>query len=252
MIDYGFKGKVAVITGSGGGGFGTEVCYMFAKDGANVICNDVDHKWADKVAKQCNELGGKGVATYADVTKFEDCQKMAETALKEFGRIDYLVTVPAISVPGPFVDSKPETWHKTIDLTYFGVLGAVKAVLPTMIAQKSGSIVMISSDAGKIGEAGMAIYGGAKAAINNLAKSLVKEISRYKIRINVVSPSTTKTPMLLTSGWLTPEREAMQAKLIPLGRMCEVSDVVNCIAFLHSDKASFISGQNVSVSGGYA
>src|SRR4030042_2838279 len=252
MIDYGFKGKVAIVTGAGGGGFGTNICLMFAKEGANVICNDIDHNWADKVAKEVSELGGKGIATYADVTKFEDLQKMADIALKEFGRIDYLVTVPAITVAGPFVESKPETWRKTIEITYFGVLGAVKAVLPSMMGRKSGSIVMISSDAGKVGEANMAIYGGAKAAINHLAKCLVQEISRYNIRINAVSPGTTKTPMLLSSGWLTPEREAKIAKAFPMGRLPAVSDVVDCVAFLSSDKARFITGQVGSVSGGYA
>src|SRR4030042_4498709 len=223
MIDYGFKGKVSIITGAGGGGFGTAICLMVAQEGANVICNDIDHTWADKVAKEVNDLGAKGVATYADVTKFEDLEKMADTALKEFGRIDYLVTVPAITVAGSFVESKPETWRKTIEITYFGVLGAVKAVLPSMMGRKSGSIVMISSDAGKVGEANMAIWGGAKAAINHLAKCLVQEISRYNIRINAVSPGTTKTPMLITSGWLTPEREAKIAKAFPMGRLTDVA-----------------------------
>ena len=251
MIDYGFKGKVAVVTGAGGGGFGTGICLMFAQEGANVICNDIDHTWADKLAKEVNDLGAKGIATYADVTKFEDCQKMADTALKQFGRIDYLVTVPALTVAGPFVESKPEIWRKTIEITYFGVLGSVKAVLPSMMEHKSGSIIMISSDAGKVGEANMAVYGGAKAAINHLAKCLVQEISRYNIRINSVSPGTAKTPMAVSSGWLTPEREAKIAKIFPMGRLTEVSDVVDCVAFLASDKAKFITGQVVSVSGGY-
>jgi NAD(P)-dependent dehydrogenase (short-subunit alcohol dehydrogenase family) len=121
-----------------------------------------------------------------------------------------------------------------------------------MIERKSGSIIMISSDAGKVGEANMAVYGGAKAAINHLAKCLVQEISRYNIRINAVSPGTAKTPMAVSSGWLTPEREAKIAKIFPMGRLTEVSDVVDCVAFLASDKAKFITGQVVSVSGGYS
>jgi len=252
MIDYGFKGKTAIVTGAGGGGFGTNICLVFAKEGANVICNDIDRTWADKLAKEVNELGAKGIATYADITKFEDCQKMAEVALKEFGKIDSLVTVPAWSMPGPFVESKPEIWRKTFEITYFGVLGCVKAVLPAMIERKSGNIVMISSDAGKVGEAGYVIYAGAKAAVNHLAKCLVQEISRYGVRINAVSPGTTKTPMAVSSGWLTPEREAKIAKIFPMGRLTEVSDVVDCVAFLASDQAKFITGQIVSVSGGYS
>src|SRR5512137_1440597 len=104
-MDLNLKGKVAIVTGAGGGGIGTSVSYELAREGANVIANDIDRGWADKVAKHVNSQGSKAVATYADVTSFKECAAMVDKAVAEFGRVDVLVTIPAYMGAGSFAQS---------------------------------------------------------------------------------------------------------------------------------------------------
>jgi len=249
-VDLKLKDKVAIVTGAGGGGFGTGVCLELARGGACVVANDIDRSWADKVAEQVRAIGAKSISTYADVTKLDECQEMVRKTLSEFGRVDILVTVPAYLVMKRFVNKPPEEWHKEFDVTFWGVVHAVRAVLDPMLQQRAGSIVCVGSDAGKVGEPLHVIYGAAKAAVMNFIKGVAKEVSRDGIRINVVSPGTSKTPAVLQSG-LSASREEALAKLYPLGRLGEPQEIVNAILFLASDRASFITGQTLSVSGGY-
>lgn len=249
-MDLKLKDKVAIVTGAGGGGFGTGVCLELARGGACVVANDIDRSWADKVAEQVRAIGAKSISTYADVTKLDECKEMVRKTLSEFGRVDILVTVPAYVVMKKFVDESPEEWHKEFDVTFWGVVHAVRAVLDPMLQQRAGSIVCVGSDAGKVGERLHVIYGAAKAAVMNFVKGVAKEVSRDGIRLNVVSPGTSRTPAVLQSG-LSASREEALAKLYPLGRLGEPQEVVDAIVFLASDRASFITGQTLSVSGGY-
>lgn len=249
-MDLKLKNKVAIVTGAGGGGFGTGVCLEFAREGACVVANDIDELWANRVAKQVRDMDAKSIATYADVTKLEDCKGMVRATVAEFGRVDILVTVPAYASMKRFVDEEPQEWHKAVDLTLWGVVYAVRAVLDPMLEQKAGSIVCIGSDAGKVGERLQVMYGASKAAVMNFAKGLAKELGRDGIRINVVSSGLSKTPALVDSGWLAPKEEAL-TKAYPLGRLGEPREMVDAIVFLASDRASFITGQTLSVSGGY-
>lgn len=249
-MDLNLKDKVAIVTGAGGGAMGTGVCLDLAREGACVLTNDIDKAWADKVAEEVRRLGAKAVPTYADVTKLADCQEMVRTALAEFGRLDILVTVPAYVELKLFVDSTEELWRKTVDVTFWGVVNAVRAALDPMIEQKSGSIVCLGSDAGKVGERLEVIYGTAKAAVMHFAKGLCKEIGPHGIRINVVNAALTKVPQMIESGWLTPEKEERMAQLYPMRRWGSPQDLIDAIIFVASDRASFITGQTLSVSGG--
>lgn len=250
-MDLKLKNKVAIVTGAGGGGFGTGICLELAREGACVVASDIDRSWADRVADQIRAMGAKSISTYADVSKLEDCGGMVRKTVAEFGKVDILVTVPAWVVWKMFVDYTPEECRKTVDVTFWGVVNAVRAVLDPMIKQKAGSIVCIGSDAGRVGERFQVMYGASKAAIMNFAKGLAKELGPdYGVRINVVNAGMSKTASVLASGFLTPEREASMVKRYPLRRLGETQDVVDAVVFLASDRASFITGQTLSVSGG--
>lgn len=249
-MDLNLNGKVAIVTGAGGGGIGTALCSELAREGAFVVANDIDQSWADRVAEEVRGMGAKSIATYADVTKLADCQEMVRKALAEFGGVDILVTVPAYTILKMFVDYTPEQWHEQLDVTFWGVVNAVRAVLDPMLEQKSGNIVCVGSDSGKVGPPLQSIYAAAKAALMNFASSLSKEVGPHGIRVNVVNAGLTKTAALTRDGWLTPEKEEAFAKEYPLRRLGEPQEVAEAIVFLASDRASFITGQTLSVSGG--
>mgnify|MGYP001618170722 CR=1 FL=1 len=249
-MDLMLKDKVALVTGAGGGGFGTTICATLASEGAHVVANDIDPSWAERVAGQCRALGVRSIATNADVTNLHHCHEMVHRALEEFARIDILVTIPAYSAGKRFMEQEEAEWHKIMDVTFWGVAYACRSVLPTMVRQNSGSIVCIGSDAGKVGEATMVLYGCAKAAISNLAKGLSKEVSRHGVRVNVVNPGTTKTPTGMR--FVNQVGEDKLKRFYPLGRLGVPQDIANAIVFLASDRASWVTGQTLSVSGGYS
>ena len=249
-MDLRLRDKVAIVTGAGGDAMGTGVCLELAKEGAHVVTNDIDPVRADAVSDRVSRLGVRSLATYADVTRIDDCCGMVENTVAKFSRVDILVTIPAWVTRKSFVDCSAEEMQRTVDVTFWGVVNAVRAALNPMLQRGSGSIVCLGSDAGRIGAEGEVIYGSAKAAITCFAKGLAKEIGPRGVRINVVNAGLTKVPVMVDSGWLTPEKEQRLAKQYPLGRLGLPQDLVDAIVFLASDRASFVTGQTLSVSGG--
>ena len=243
-MDLNLKDKVAIVTGAGGNGIGTTVCLELAREGAHVVTNDIDRSWADKVAKQVSALGVRSMPTYADVTKISDCVEMVNKAFTEFGKVDILVTIPAYMMNKDFAHSTPEELQKQVDVTFWGVVNAAKAVLGTMIKHRSGSIVCMGSDSGKMAPAGEVMYASAKSAVMTFASSLSKEIGPYGVRINVVNAALVRSP-----SYGAGTEEAFRANY-PLGRLAETQEVAEAILFLASDRASFITGQTLSVNGG--
>lgn len=250
MIDYGFKGKVAIVTGAGGGGFGPGICRLLAGEGAKVVASCRHLSEAEKVLEEVKSLGSQGLAVRTDVANAQECQDLVQQTMEAFGRVDILVTVPAWAAEKPFMQETYEDLHHTMDVTFWGAIYAVRAVLPNMIQQKSGSIVIISSESGKKPVPGTVMYGTAKAGLNFFAANLAKEIGPSGMRINVVSPGQSRTPKYLSSKWYSEEREKAMVKQFPLRRIGEIEDTVNAIAFLASDQASYITGEVLSVSGG--
>lgn len=249
-MDLKLKDKVAIVTGAGGDGFGTGVCLELAREGAHVVANDIDRQAAEKVAEQARKLGARAIPTFADLTKLDDCRKMVDDALAEFGRVDILVTVPAYTVLKKFVEQNPDEWHKQVDVTFWGAIHPIRAALDPMLRQKSGSIVCVGSDAGKVGERMQTMYGASKGAIMAFAKALAKEHGTDGIRINVVSSGLNKTGAMSKTDWLA-QREKSLVKAYPIGRLGVPQDMVNVIVFLASDLAGYVTGQTLSVSGGY-
>ncbi|MBI4192527.1 MAG: SDR family oxidoreductase [Betaproteobacteria bacterium] len=251
-MDMGLKDKVAVVTGAGGAGIGNAIALTLAREGAHVVTNDIKRELADKSAEQVEKLGVRSLATYADVTSLASTNDMAKQTLDAFGRIDVLVSIPYFNPGTPFMEQTEEDWHRIMNMTFFSMANAARSVLPAMIEQKGGSIIGIGSDAGRVGEPRMVMYGVAKAAVMNFVKGMSKEVSRHNIRLNVVSPGTTRTPRTESVGLFEPEMEKRITKLYPLRRLGKPADIADAVVFLASDRGSWITGQTLSVSGGYA
>ena len=242
-MDLNLKGKVAIVTGAGGGGIGTSVAYELAGEGATVVANDIDRGWADRVAKQVVSMGSRSIATYADVASFADCTAMVDKALSEFKRVDILVTIPAYMVSGSFADSSIDNLHRVVDVTFWGTLNAIKAALKPMLAQRSGSIVCMGSDSARMMPRGESMYAASKSAIMTFATCLAKEVGSSRVRINVVNAALVSTP----------GQEGLAghyARHYPLGRFPDSNEVAEAIAFLTSDRAAMITGQSLSVNSG--
>lgn len=190
------------------------------------------------------------MAIQTDVIDSAQINSMVQQVLKEFGTIDILVNVAGYVTPDmtPFIKETEEYWDKVISVCYKSVILCCRAVVDTMIEKKSGKIVSITSDAARVGQSGQAVYSGAKGAIAAFSKAISVELARYNITVNCVAPGATNTPAFQQAP--VEMREAA-AKIYPLRRVAEVDDIANAVAFLASDEASFITGQQLSVSGGY-
>lgn len=262
-MDLGLKGKTVIVTGAGSN-IGKAIALAFAKEGSNVVIAEIDEAQGKKVADQANALkaGGRSIVVKTDVTKLDAVEALVKKALDEFGKIDVLVNNVGWDKPQLFMETDPAFWDKVIALNYRSDLNCIKAVLPSMIEKKCGSIVSISSDAGRVGEFRESVYSGCKAGVIALSKAVAREVGRYGIRLNVVCPGVT-VPSPEDAGkesmWtadmtklFTPEALEKVAKSYPLRRTGKGEDVANAVLFLTSDAASFVTGQTLSVSGGYS
>ena len=240
--------KVAIVTGAGRG-IGKAIAIALAREGANVIVNDIDIQTAEEVVKEIKSLGWKALAIRVDVSDSKEVNQMVQLALKKFKRVDILVNNAAIIKRGSIEDLTEEDWNRVIDVNLKGAFNCMKAVAGIMKKQRYGKIVNISSIAGKIGDLASApCYGASKAGMICLAKSLARELAAYNINVNVVAPHAIKTDM--SKEWSEEKRKNIVAN-IPLGRMGEPEDIAEAVAFLVSDKAKFITGEVLDVNGGY-
>ncbi len=248
-MDLGLRQKVALVTGAGSG-IGRAIALSLAGEGVRLVATDLKAETAEATAAEAADRGAEAIGTALDVTSYAQAQAVVQDVAGRFGRIDVLVNCAGTWRVSLFVDSKPEDWAFEVDVCFMGVVHCTRAVLDTMIAQQSGKIVSISSDAGRVGEFRQAVYSGAKAGILGFSKALAREVGRYNIHINCVCPGFTKTPA--TEGMLTPELEDRIAKGYPLRKLGIPEDVAKVVTFLVSDGASHVTGQTISVSGGYS
>jgi len=262
-MDLGLQGKVAIVTG-GGSNIGRAISFMLAREGAKTIIVDIDETQANKVVGQICALGGQAMAVNADVTSIASVEAMVKHVLRSQGQIDILIDNVGWDSPQLFVETTPDFWEKVIALNYRSHLNCLKTVLPHMIARGYGRIVSISSDAGRAGEFREAVYAGCKAGVIALSKSIAREVGRYGITVNVVCPGVTvpesEEEISGASMWgpaegirqfFTPEAQEKAARNYPLRRLGRAQDMANAVVFLASDAASYITGQTLSVSGGY-
>ena len=259
-MDLGLAGKAVIVTG-GANNIGRGIALGFAAEGARVLIADIDEERARKVAA---EAGGDSVAQRTDVSSWDSTQAMAARAVELYGRIDVLVNCAGGTIDRLFLEKAREEWEREVAINFWGFINCSRAVLDQMVEQRSGAVVSIGSDAGRMGEWRETVYSGTKAGIIAMSKSLAREMGSRGIRFNVVCPGF--IPGRKDAGgdfgegsmWSGKQGEQFPdellekiAKSYPLRRLGRPEDVAPAVLFLASDAASYITGQTLSVSGGY-
>ena len=244
-----FTGKTAVVTG-GSRGLGRAVCLELAAGGANVVlCYAGNENAANETAAACEALGAKVLAVRCDVADSAQVKALMDEALKVFGRIDILVNNAGITRDGLLMMMKETDFDDVINTNLKGAFLCMKAVARTMMKQRYGRIVNLSSVVGLRGNAGQVNYAASKAGVIGMTKSLAKELASRGVTVNAVAPGFMETDM--TAAMPEAAKTATLAA-IPMGRMGAAEDVAKAVAFLASEEAGYITGQVVAVDGGMA
>ncbi len=240
------KDKVSIITGAGRG-IGQATAVKFAREGSKVVVCDLSADAIAETVQLCEREGAQTLGAVADVTDAKSLQKMVEATLAKFGRIDCLVNNAGIVADAQMKNMTDEQFDKVIAVNLKGVFNCTKAVVDTMLAQKSGVILNSSSIVGLYGNFGQSNYAAAKFGVIGMAKTWARELGRKGIRSNAVCPGFVSTSILAT----IPEKviKALEDK-VPMGRLGKPEDIANTFAFLASDDASYINGAVIEVSGG--
>lgn len=264
------KDKIAIITG-GGQGIGREIALVFDEEGAKVVVVDIVQETMEKVVDEIRARGGKAMGVRADVSSSTGVQRAVDQTLQDFERIDILVNNAGIWPVAPLAELREEQWDKVLDTNLKGAFNCVKAVLPTMLAQKSGNIINIASVAGTvIGCPPLgphADYAASKAGILGLTRAAALELAPMGIRVNAIAPGAIMTPGSI--GGAIPEQKkvtgptaedvAKVRKLIerfgqtvPIGRIGEPRDIATVALFLASDDSAYVTGQMIVADGGWS
>jgi NAD(P)-dependent dehydrogenase (short-subunit alcohol dehydrogenase family) len=240
------KDKVAIVTGAGSG-MGAATARIFAREGAFVILTDIDADSGQQIAR---EIGNRAQFVQHDVSKEADWQKVVETALKSHGKIDILINNAGVSGSNPDRWSM-DTWNQQMEVNAKGVFLGMRTVIPEMQKRKAGSIVNISSISGIAGQNFVHMgYNAAKGAVRTMTKAAAVQFGKDNVRVNSVHPGV-MPPMKTSQMSADPEVRARVLKAIPMGRFGEVDEVANTNLFLASDEASYISGAEIVVDGGF-
>jgi 2-hydroxycyclohexanecarboxyl-CoA dehydrogenase len=241
----GLDGKVVLVTGAGRG-MGRAIAERLAAEGATVAVTDVDEKSAFETA-----AGLEGAAGFRlDITVADEVAHRIEEITGALGPIDALVNNAGWDKLASFLDTDEDLWERLIDINLRGPIRMTRAVLPQMVDRQSGRIVNISSDAGRVGSSGEAVYSACKAGIIGFGKTVAREVARYGVTVNAICPGPTDTALLDS---VTEGNEKLIDSLkrgIPMRRIGVPDDIAGAVAFMVSDDAGFITGQTLSVSGG--
>ena len=252
IMELGLKDKIALVTGTGSqAGIGKAVALTLAKEGCHIISCDVDLAGAEKTAVEVRALKRKASAFKVDITDRNQINEVIKESLKQFLRIDILANIAGASFfTGPLVDAKMEAIDKEIALNLTGAINCTKAVLPGMIKNKYGKIILISSDAAFFGVPGGSGYSAAKAGIQAFTRSIAREAGPFGININNICPGLVITNFYGGEGAPMLPPDVRQSGGNPLGKMTTPQDIANMLAFLASDVAASITGQCYVVDGG--
>ncbi len=244
------KDKVAIVTGSGRG-IGEGVAMVLAREGAKLVIVDMNLDDARNVARKIEAGGGKAIATRTDISKKADVEAMVAATLEAFGTVDVLVNNAGIEATPCLAHEMSEAqFDRVLGVNLKGTFFCSQAVLPTMIAKKSGRIVNVSSVAGlRMTFFGSIDYTVSKHGVTGLTQHLAWEVADHGITVNSVCPGGVQTPLM--EQHTAPEfREMVRRRLIPLGRMCTIEEIGEAVSFLASDRAQMITGQMLAVDGG--
>ncbi|PKO15491.1 MAG: short-chain dehydrogenase [Chloroflexi bacterium HGW-Chloroflexi-10] len=252
-----FENKVVLVTGAANG-IGKACAHRFAQEGAFVACLDVTDALNEEVAAECRAFGGDAIAFYCNVTDAENINGVVKTVMEKWGRVDVLVGSAGIYTGTPLVDLPQKQWQRTIDINLTGVFLTNQAVAPIMMAQKSGSIINISSMAGKTSWVASAEYSASKSGVIGLTRSVAMELAPYGATANSVCPGNTLTDMVRgvaskvgsLDGMSGEDWLKMRANDCPMKRLAEPWEIAGVVAFLASEDSRYLTGQAIEVDGG--
>jgi len=255
------EGKNVLVTG-GGRGIGRSIALAFAAEGANVLVNDTNLKGAEETAALVLKHGVRALPIVCDISSLTSVLEMSKITFANFDRLDVLVNNAAVRKTHTFfIETDPLDCDLEFKVAVFGTMNCCRAFLPSMIKNSFGKIINIGTDAARVGQERECNYSAAKGAILSFTKSLAKEIGRNNINVNAVSPGATNAPMRQERIELlkkeigevrVAEREEKIKKLYALRRIGEPEDVANTVVYLASEPARHITGQVISVNGGFA
>jgi len=243
------KDKVALITGAGRG-IGRSVAIRFAREGAFVVCADIDAECAADTAEEIERSGGSAWGEGCDISSESQVNGLVSKIIKAYGKIDILVNVAGVGLTKLFLRTTLEEWERVIRINLTGCFICSQAVARTMISRGEGRIIHISSLSAQRGGTGRAAYGASKAGVTMLTKVMAVELARYGITVNEIAPGPVNTEMTaVTHDEAT--RTAYQ-RLIPMARYAEKDEIAKAAVFLASSEAAFINGHTLNVDGGFA
>jgi len=252
-----FENQVVVITG-GANGIGQACAHRFAEEGAKIACLDMADDKNEATAAECRKFGVEAMALHCDVTDAANTADIVKTVMEKWGRIDVLVASAGIYTGTPLVDVPLKQWQRTIDINLTGTFLSNQAVTPIMIAQKSGSIINISSMAGKTSWVASAEYSASKSGVIGLTRSVAMELAPFGATANAVCPGNTLTDMVrgvaskvgALDGMSGEDWLKMRANDCPMKRIAEPWEIAGVVAFLASKDSRYLTGQALEVDGG--
>ena len=238
--------KTAIVTGSGRG-IGAAIAKRLAKDGFDVVINELSAEAGEQTAVECRALGVKASVYACDVSDYAQCEEMVKKVKEEFGSIDVLVNNAGITRDGLLLRMSEETYDDVIRINQKSVFNMTKLVGAVMLRQKSGSVVNLASVAGLYGNPGQMNYSASKGAVIAMTKTSAKELGSRGIRVNAVAPGFISTPM---TDKLTDEQKNAVLAQIAMKRYGTADEVANVVAFLCGEQSSYVTGQIIEISGG--
>jgi NAD(P)-dependent dehydrogenase (short-subunit alcohol dehydrogenase family) len=252
-----FENQVAVITGAANG-IGKACAQRFAQEGAFVACLDVTDELNQAVAEEVRALGVGAIALHCDVTDAESIQAAIDAVMEKWGRVDVLVASAGIYTGEPLLEVTQKQWQRTIDINLTGVFLTNQVVAPIMMKQRSGSIINLSSMAGKTSWVASAAYSSSKSGVIGLTRSVAMELAPYGATVNAVCPGNTLTDMVRgvagkvgsMDGLSGEEWLQMRANDCPMKRLADPWEMAGVIAFLASEDSRYLTGQAIEVDGG--
>ena len=239
-------GRAVVVTG-GTRGIGLAIARALAEDGASVVVSGRDATRFESVTREIEAMGGAALAVAADQSKREDCDRLVEAAKERFGRIDVLVNNAGFTRDQLLVRMKDDDWDHVMDTNLRGVFLMTRAAAKSMMRQKGGRIINITSTAGAMGNPGQVNYSAAKAGVIGMTKAAARELAHWNILVNAVAPGLIETDM--TAGLPEETREGL-LRQVPLKRIGGAREVAEVVRFLAGDGATYITGQTIHVNGG--
>lgn len=243
--------RTALVTGAGRG-IGRAIAVALAADARRVAVADIDEESAAETASMIAAAGGRAHAVRLDVTDGDSVRAGIEVARTELGPIEILVNNAGWDELVPFLQTEEPFWDRVIEINFKGCLRLTREALPGMVERSWGRMINIGSDAGRVGSSLESVYSGAKAGVIAFTKTIAREVARSGVTANTVCPGPTRTPLLegMTSGEDGDKVIASLERAVPMRRLGEPEDVGAAVAFLASERAGYVTGQTLSVSGG--